>query len=134
MRGDNPPFIILDTSVLLQLIVTDHLGLLRSLLPTFQIQAAIVPAVEVEVLNNMNHVAKFRGREAQFRRALGNGALAVVNHELLRARFGTGVEGWTRQIDLEGERLNQTVDRGEAYSHAASSVLAVRLPQTTRAL
>ncbi len=73
----------------------------------------------------MNYVAKFRGREIQFRRALGNGALAIVNHELLRTRLGTGVEGWIRQIDIEGERLSLTIDRGEACSHAASTVLGV---------
>ena len=39
--------------------------------------------------------------------------------------LGSGTESWLRQIDAEGERLYSIVDRGEAFSHAASSVLGV---------
>jgi hypothetical protein len=42
---------------------------------------------------------------------------------LLASLLGSGADSWLRQIEAEGERLYSIVDRGEAFSHAASSVL-----------
>jgi hypothetical protein len=120
---DNPKLIILDTSVLLQTIATDQLTIFRRIRTDFGIQAAIAPAVESETLYHLENVAKFRGRQEQLKKALGNGPLATVDHDLLASLLGSGADSWLRQIEAEGERLYSIVDRGEAFSHAASSAL-----------
>jgi len=122
---DNPKLIVVDTSVLLQLIATDQRVVFRRIRTDFGIQAAIARAVESEAFYHLEKVAKFRGRQEQLKKALGNGTLAAVDYSLLAPLLGSGTESWLRQIDAEGERLYSIVDRGEAFSHAASSVLGV---------
>jgi hypothetical protein len=123
--ADNPKLVILDTSVLLQAIATDQLGIFRRIRTDFGIQAAIVRAVESETSYHLENVPKFRGRQEQLKKAIGNGALAIVDHDLLVPLVGSGADSWLRQIEAEGERLYSIVDRGEAFSHAASSALSV---------
>jgi hypothetical protein len=120
----NPKLIIVETSVLLQTIGTDSLTVFRRIRTEFGIQAVIVQAVESEAFYHLENVAKFRGRQEQLRKALGNGTLATVDHNLLAPLFGSGADSWLRQIESEGERFYSIVDRGEAFSHAASSVLS----------
>lgn len=122
---DNPRLIVVDSSVLVQLVAADQLGIFRLFRSHYGVQAAIVEAVESEVLHLLKTVAKFRGRQEQLRKALGNNTLALVDRVLLAPFLGTGVDAWIRQIESEGERLHLMVDRGEAFSHAASIVLSV---------
>jgi type I restriction enzyme M protein len=116
----NPKLIILDTSVLLQAIATDQLVIFRRIRTDFGIQAAIAQAVESETLYHLENTAKFRGRQEQLKKALGNSTLASVDHNLLAPLLGSGADSWLRQIESEGERLYSIVDRGEAFSHASS--------------
>jgi hypothetical protein len=126
----NPRLIIVDSSVLVQLVATEQLGIFRRFRSDYGVQAAIVQAVEAEVFHLLNTVAKFRGRQEQLRKALGNNTLALVDREFLAPLLGTGVDAWIRQMESEGERLYVMVDRGEAFSHAASIVLDVPIATT----
>lgn len=118
-----PKVIIFDSSVVLQIIATGQFRTLRSLQSDFGVQSAIVPAVESEVLAIVENVAKFRGRREQFKKALRNKTLAIIDRDLLAPFLGGAAESWIRQIDSEGTRLYKLVDRGEAFTHAASIVL-----------
>lgn len=115
--------IIFDSSVVLQIIATGQFRILRSLQSDFGVQSAIVPAVESEVSVIVENVPKFRGRREQFKKALRNRTLAIVNRDFLAPLVGTAADSWIRQIDAEGTRLYDFVDRGEAFTHAASIVL-----------
>jgi hypothetical protein len=119
----NPKLIIIDSSVLLQLIPTDQFGVLRLLKTDFGVQPAIVQAVESEVAYILQNVPKFRGRQDQLKKAIGNNTLAIVDRDLLAPILGSAVEAWIRQMESEGVRLYSIVDRGEAFTHAASMVL-----------
>jgi hypothetical protein len=120
----NPLFIIIDTSVLLQLIATDQFALLKFLRSEYKVQSAIVSAVESETLHILTTIRKFRGRQDLFKKAVSNNTIGVIDRELLSTALGTGVDAILRQIDSEGQRFNLRVDRGEAYTHAAGSVLS----------
>ena len=118
-----PKVIIFDSSVVLQVLAAGQFRILRSLRSDFGVQSAIVPAVESEVLAIVENVAKFRGRREQFKKALRNKTLAIIDRDLLEPILGGAAESWIRQIDSEGTRLYALVDRGEAFTHAASIVL-----------
>jgi len=119
----NPKLIVIDSSVLLQLIATEQLGILRFFRCEYGIQPVIVQAVESEVFHVIENVAKFRGRQEQLTKALRNNTLAIVDREFLAPLLGGNIDSWIRQMESEGERLYLMADRGEAFSHAASSVL-----------
>lgn len=118
-----PLLIVVDTSVLLQLIATDTLRILRELRRGFGVQACIVEAVESEALHILETNPRFRGRQMQLKKALLTGAIQLLNVDLLSTLVGSGADAWMRQINAEGNRLYSTVDRGEAFSHAASICL-----------
>ncbi|PWT99911.1 MAG: hypothetical protein C5B51_26155 [Terriglobia bacterium] len=115
--------VVFDSSVVLQIIVTGQFRILRCLRSEFGVQSAIVPAVESEVSVIVENVPKFRGRREQFKKALRNRTLAIVNRDFLFQFVGAASDSWIRQIDAEGTRLYGFVDRGEAFTHAASIVL-----------
>lgn len=119
----NPRLIIIDSSVLLQLIATEQFPVLRLLQSDFGVQPAIVQAVEAEVACILQNVPKFRGRRDQLKKAIGNKTLAIVDRDLLAPILGGSTDAWIRQMESEGVRLYSMVDRGEAFTHAASMVL-----------
>jgi hypothetical protein len=122
---NNPNLIIVDSSVLLQLIATEQFGILRLLRANFGVQAAIVQAVESEVACILQNNPKFRGRGEQFKKALSTKTLAILDRDLLFPLVGSSADAWIRQMEAEGLRLYSMVDRGEAFTHAASMVLNV---------
>lgn len=122
---DNPKLIVFDTSALLLLIATEQIGILRLLRGNYGVQPAIVQAVESEALYNLTSVPKFRGRQEQLSKAVKNGTLLLLDRAGLAPLVGGNVDSWARQLESEGERLHAMVDRGEAFSHAASIVLGV---------
>ena len=63
----NPRLIVIDSSVLVQVIATDQIGVLRLLRSNYGVQPVIVQAVESEVSYLLNNVARFRGRQEQLR-------------------------------------------------------------------
>ena len=83
----------------MQLVATERLGIFRSFRSDYGAQAAIVQAVESEVLHLIATVAKFRGRQEQLRKALSNNTLAVVDRGMLVPLLGTGVDAWIRQME-----------------------------------
>ncbi len=123
-RPANPPLILLDTSVLIQVIASEQLQLLRCLRSEYDIQPTIVKAVESETIHLLTTNRKFMGRQESLRKAIANNTIRIVDRPLLDSLGGAGVEAILKQIDSEGQRLSLRVDRGEAYTHAASSILA----------
>jgi hypothetical protein len=123
-KPTNPLFIVIDTSVLLQLIATDQLPLLRWLRSEYKVQPAIASAVESETLQILTTIRKFMGRQEQLKKALSNNTITLIDRQSL-SMLGTGVDALLRQIDSEGRRFHLRVDRGEAYTHAAAAVLGV---------
>ncbi len=118
-----PSLIIVDTSVLLQVIATEQLGCLRGLRSCFGIQSAIVDAVHSEASTILKTVPRFMGRQEQLKRACTNGTLPVVSRDWMMASYGGTGSALLQQINAKGEELAGHVDRGEAYSHAASACL-----------
>jgi hypothetical protein len=121
----NPLFIVIDTSVLLQLIATDQIAVLRVLRSEYKVQPAVASAVESETLQILTTVRKFMGRQEQLKKAISNNTISLLDQQSLGAILGTGVDALLRQIDSEGQRYHCRVDRGEAYTHAAAAVLGV---------
>jgi hypothetical protein len=89
----------------------------------YGVQPAIVGAVESETLHILTTVRKFMGRQDSFKKAVSNKTICLIDRELLSNVLGAAVDAILRQIDSEGQRFNLRVDRGEAYTHAAGSVL-----------
>lgn len=124
-RPANPAFIVIDTSVLLQMIATYQLPLLRCIRFEYKVQAAIVGAVESEALQILSNNRKFMGRQEQLKKALSNNTLSLLDQRIIGETFGAGADALLRQMDTDGQRLHLRVDRGEAYTHAAGGVLGV---------
>ena len=123
-RLNKPTLLLFDTSTLMQILVSEHFPLLRHLRSDFGVQSIMVPAVESEALYLVESgPPRFRGRQEQLKKAITNRTIAVVSKETLAPFYGTSSESWLRQIDLEGMRLYGVVDRGEAFTHAASMIL-----------
>lgn len=120
-----PRFLILDTSVLLPLIATDlHKTVLQGVHDTFRLAAVVHPSVKSEAEVHLTRNRKFLGRQEQLNKALRKGTLSVLERSFLeRWHSRASADAMLDRIDREGERLNVWVDRGEAYSHAASAVL-----------
>lgn len=123
----NPLFLILDTSVLLPLIATDILkAILPGLYDTFRVASVVHPAVKGEAEFHLARNRKFLGQQEQLNKAFKKGTVSVLERGFLEKWFSrAAADALLDQIDQEGERLNVRVDRGEAYSHAASIVLGV---------
>lgn len=64
------------------------------------------------------------GRQEALKKAVGNGTIGLIDQQMLGTVLGTAVDAILRQINSEGQRLNLRIDRGEAYTHAAASVLS----------
>jgi len=124
-KPSNPPFIVIDTSVLLQLVATEQITLLRMLRSEFGIQPIIVSAVESETIQILANHPKFVGKQEQFKKACANYTIRLTDRETLTGTVGADADSLLRLIDSDGRRLHQRVDRGEAYTHAAASVLNI---------
>jgi hypothetical protein len=101
----NPLFIIIDTSVLLQLIVTEQLPLLRCLRSEYKVQPVMVSAEESETMHILTTVRKFMGRQEGFKRAVSNNTIGIIDRQLLGAVLGTGVDAILRQIGRGGSTV-----------------------------
>ncbi len=119
----NPRFLLIDTSVLLPLVVTEQMPLLRLLRTQYRVQPAIVLAVEAEATTILATHPKFRGRQDRLRKATSTGTITKLDRDALAA--SPSPDAMLRQIESEGRRLSLRVDRGEAYTHGAASVLGV---------
>lgn len=125
--SQTPRFLILDTSVLLPLIATDLLKpILQGVYDVFRVASTVHPAVKGEAEFHLSRNRKFLGRQEQLNKAFRKGTVSVLERSFLeRWHSRAAADALLDQIDQEGERLNAWVDRGEAYSHAASFVLEV---------
>lgn len=122
-----PRFLILDTSVLLPLIAAELLKtILQGVSDAFRVASVVHPAVKAEAEFHLARNRKFLGRQEQLNKAFKKGTVSVLGRSFLEQWHSrTAADALLERIDQEGERLNAWVDRGEAYSHAASFVLGV---------
>ena len=124
----NPPLIIIDTDVLVQLLLANEFRPLRDLKRLYKIQPAIVEAVEMETRTPgrslRRHMASL---EPRLQKALGNGTLLLLDGRSLPAVVGAGAHAVDTEISITGTRYHNVADYGEAYSHAAAAILNVPL-------
>jgi hypothetical protein len=119
----NPPLIVSDTSSLTQLVIAEDATALRALKQNYGIQIAITEAVDAELRCVIHR--KFPTKEPFLRKALNNKTLSVIDKTLLISLGYKAVPVLLEQMDQLGEKFHRRVDRGEAYTHAASNVLGV---------
>lgn len=126
--GGVPEIILVDSSSLLPLIYCGHGKLLRSIAGQYGIQFAVVQAVRSEVQRRLQPPSKFAGRQEAFRKAIENGTVLVLDEDAMKARWGCLWETLFCRCNQEGERLYYAgLDRGEAYTYAASLALGLRV-------
>lgn len=129
----NPPLIVGDTSSLTQLVIAEDATVLRALKQSYGIQIAITEAVEAELRRVIRY--KFPSKESFLRKALSSKVFSVIDKTLLISLGYKAVPALLEQMDQLGEKFHRRVDRGEAYTHAASNVLgAPTLSQDIAAL
>jgi hypothetical protein len=119
----NPPLIVGDTSSLTQLVIAEDATVLRALKQSYGIQMAITEAVEAELRRVIRY--KFPTKESFLKKALSSKLFSVIDKTLLISLGYKAVPALLEQMDQLGEKFHRRVDRGEAYTHAASNVLGV---------
>jgi hypothetical protein len=121
----NPTFIVCDTDALVQLFLVDEILPFRELIRRYHVQPVIVEAVDVELLSPRGKRLKQLSSVTfpKFDKAKNNGTLAVLDAATLSRVAGQGASALYDQINLIGAQYHRRVDYGEAYSHAAGSVL-----------
>ena len=119
----NPPLIVGDTSSLTQLVIAEDATVLRELKLSYGIQIAITEAVEAELGRVIRY--KFPAKESFLKKALSSKMLSVIDKTLLISLGYKAVPALLERMDQLGEMFHRRVDRGEAYTHAASNVLGV---------
>ena len=124
----NPPLLIVDTDVLVQLLLGNEFRPLRELKRCYRVQLAIVEAVEMEIRT------PFAGKslrrylstiEPRLQKALGNGTLLLLDGRTFPSVVGTGAHAVETQISITATRYHRIVDYGEAYSHATAAIFGV---------
>lgn len=110
----------------MQILLAKHRLLLGKLRSTFQVSTAVVPEVEAEVRNHRKFRRQF---EPEFMRAVTQGDIFVLDEKELKKLLeekGFAPPRVTRFIDEIAERgseYHEVVGLGEAYTHAAASLL-----------
>lgn len=124
----NPPLVLIDTDVLVQFLVANEIAPLRDLKRKYQVQPAIVDAVEYEVRSPGKSLRKYSSLiEPRLQKALGNGTILLIDGRSLPSIVGVGASAVETQIAITGTKYHKFVDYGEAYSHAAAAVLGAPL-------
>ena len=118
----NPDLIFCDSDALIQIFIVDATNLLQALKVDFGIEPVIMPEVEME----LRWTKRFRNRfEQPLRKAVSAGRLAICDQALLQSHFGpTGPPAFSA-IQSLGATYHKKVGRGEAYTLAAATTLAV---------
>jgi hypothetical protein len=120
----NPSWLIMDTDVLIQVLLTKSTGLLRKLKNEYSVQPLIVEAVEAEMFRHTRR--RFSNIKALYDKTLNSGTIRVLTEELLRHENGSAIgSSLFRQAERLGQDLHNAIDRGEAFSHAAAITLGV---------
>lgn len=121
----NPALLLCDTDALIQVFMVGETRLLRLLRDRFAVQPCVVPDVDGELAWNATYRDRF---DDDRRKALEAGLLVPFDAEAV----GRVLPGPTAAIQvmlgrakLVGESLNDIVDVGEAYTHAAASLLSM---------
>ena len=124
----NPALLFLDSDVLIQLLLADpNLAILRALKSEYDISAAIVPEVEIEIDFNR----KFAGEcDVTLRKSIANHIVSIVHADsygdIVSARTGlAAIAARTSYSDIQalGSQYHRRIDRGEAYTHAMAITL-----------
>ena len=113
--------LVCDTDALIQIFCSGQVSLLRRLKTEYGIQCVIVEAVEDELLNPRQRHAHCITQA--FQKALGNESLLIIDRRNMGRFTSNDPHSTYDAIQLRGQEYHQTVDRGEAYTHAAALVL-----------
>jgi hypothetical protein len=119
----NPTFFVADSSALLQLILPEEMRTLRALKTDYGIQCVITEAVEGELRRKLQN--KFPEKSGVLRKAVHNGTIIVLSEAALSAGGYKSAAALIDQIEQLGRTYALRIDRGEAYTHAASNILGV---------
>jgi len=117
----NPKLLVIDASVALPLLLTNQIPLLRHIKASYSIQPVVVEAVDAEIMGLMK--GPFAGLDQRYRKAVRLELLSLADEEHVKGWYGDQGKALYRQMNIEGLRLYETIDRGEAYSHAAANSL-----------
>jgi hypothetical protein len=118
----NPQLLLGDSSALIQLVIAEEIAPFRVLKTNYGVHVAIVGAVEAEIRRKVK--SKFPAKIPFLKKLLGN-TVSTLDKALLTACGYKSATALLEQIDSLGQQFSLRVDRGEAYTHAASNVLAV---------
>ena len=123
LGAKNPDLILIDTDSLLQLLIADQVRLLHSIKKRFNIQPAIVEAVEAEVRKSKKFRSQFT---KELQKALDNGTIVVLDTRTLPAYVTTSPDAVFNMIQTNGFSNGRLgLDYGEAYSFAAGVALGI---------
>jgi hypothetical protein len=95
---------------------------LRAIKIDYGIQCIIAEAVSAELRRKLQN--KFPDKAAILRKAVTNGTISVLSEQGLSAAGYRSAPALVDQIEQIGREYAVRIDRGEAYTHAASNVLA----------
>lgn len=118
----NPPVLVCDADALYQILLTNQVALLRYLRDHYGIQPVVVDEVDLDIKGNKK---LFSAVGPDFKKALGNGTLTLLDGNYFRNLTGLPRNTTFQEIQLRGKRYNYFVGRGEAYTHAAGLCMGV---------
>ena len=117
----NPEFFLFDTDALIQIFLPEQVDTLKTLKRRFGIQPSVVEAVEVEMMRGAKP-KKAKCRPA-FRKALDGGLIQLLDAQSIGSFTTNDARATYESIQLRGLQNSASLDYGEAYTHAAATVL-----------
>ncbi len=109
--------------MVLQLVLTEQVAPLRALKGDYGIQCVVTDAVDGELRRKLQN--KFPAKANVYKKALANGTILLLSDAVLNTAGYKAAPALMDQIEQLGREYAVRVDRGEAYTHAASNVLCV---------
>ncbi len=119
----NPALIVGDSSALLQLILAEEMQTLRAIKADYGVQCVMTEAVSSELRRKLQN--KYPEKAAVLKKAVANSTVVVLSEVVLSVAGYRSAPALIDQIEQLGREFAVRIDRGEAYTHAASNVLAV---------
>lgn len=132
----NPSPILVDSDCLIQIFLARQRRLLPQLRSSFSVETAVVAEVEAEVRFHRKFKSQF---EPELLRAVqGNEILVLENKTLRRYLADRGfaeprAARIIQDVDDRGLLFSRTIGLGEAYTHAAASILQLPVMSHDRA-
>jgi hypothetical protein len=112
-----------DSSALLQLILAEEMQTLRTIKSDYGIQCVMTEAVNSELRRRLEN--RFPEKVGVLKKAVASSTIVTLSETALSTAGYRSAPALLDQIEQLGREYAIRVDRGEAYTHAASNVLAV---------